>query len=224
MIQVLEPATAEVMAEIPQAGVEETDAAVARAKAAFPAWRAVAPGDRSALLHRLANALEENLEELARLEARNAGKPISDARGEMGMVVETFRYYAGAPERMTGRTIPVAGGVDMTFREPLGVVGLITPWNFPLTIASLEDGPGARRGQHDRAEAGRAHAAHRDRVRADRARGRHPRGRGERGGRARARSAGSGSWSTRTWRRSRSPARPRSAAASRRARRARSSA
>ncbi len=141
MIQVVEPATAEVMAELPQAGVEETDAAVARAKEAFPAWRAVAPGDRSALLHRLANALEENLEDLARLEARNAGKPISDARGEMGMVVETFRYYAGAPERMTGRTIPVAGGVDMTFREPLGVVGLITPWNFPLTIASWKMAP-----------------------------------------------------------------------------------
>ncbi|HMJ95577.1 MAG TPA: aldehyde dehydrogenase family protein, partial [Thermoleophilaceae bacterium] len=137
----MEPATAEVMAEIPQAGVEETDAAVARAKEAFPAWRAVAPGDRSALLHRLANALEENLEELARLEARNAGKPISDARGEMGMVVETFRYYAGGPERMTGRTIPVAGGVDMTFREPLGVVGLITPWNFPLNIASWKMAP-----------------------------------------------------------------------------------
>ena len=129
------------MAEIPQAGVEETDAAVARAKEAFPAWRAVAPGERSALLHRLANALEKNVDALARLEARNAGKPISDARGEMGMVVETFRYYAGAPERMTGRTIPVAGGVDMTFREPLGVVGLITPWNFPLTIASWKMAP-----------------------------------------------------------------------------------
>ena len=141
MIQVVEPATAKVMAEIPQAGVEETDAAVARAKAAFPAWRAVSPGDRSALLHQLANALEEHLEDLARIEARNAGKPIADARGEMGMVVETFRYYAGAPERMTGRTIPVAGGVDMTFREPLGVVGLITPWNFPLTIASWKMAP-----------------------------------------------------------------------------------
>jgi acyl-CoA reductase-like NAD-dependent aldehyde dehydrogenase len=140
-LEVLEPATEAILAEVPRAGVEETDAAVARAKAAFPAWRAVAPGDRSALLHRLANALEENLEELARLEARNAGKPISDARGEMGMVVETFRYYAGAPERMTGRTIPVAGGVDMTFREPLGVVGLITPWNFPLTIASWKMAP-----------------------------------------------------------------------------------
>src|SRR5918999_549221 len=112
MIQVLEPATAEVMAEVPQAGVEETDAAVARAKDAFPAWRAVAPGDRSALLHRLATALEENAEELARLEARNAGK-----------------------------TIPVSGGVDLPFREPLGVVGLITPWNFPLTIASWKLGP-----------------------------------------------------------------------------------
>jgi betaine-aldehyde dehydrogenase len=141
VIEVLEPATAEVMAELPRAGVEETDAAVARAKEAFPAWRVVAPGDRSALLHRLANALEEKVEDLARLEARNAGKPISDARGEMGMVVETFRYYAGAPERNTGRTIPVAGGVDMTFREPLGVVGLITPWNFPLTIAGWKLGP-----------------------------------------------------------------------------------
>jgi acyl-CoA reductase-like NAD-dependent aldehyde dehydrogenase len=141
MIQVVEPATAKVMDEVPQAGIEETDAAVARAREAFPAWRAVTPGDRSALLHRLANELEERHEELARLEARNAGKPISDARGEMGMVVDTFRYYAGAPERNTGRTIPVAGGVDMTFREPLGVVGLITPWNFPLTIASWKLGP-----------------------------------------------------------------------------------
>jgi acyl-CoA reductase-like NAD-dependent aldehyde dehydrogenase len=141
MIEVLEPATAEVMAEVPQAGVAETDAAVARAKQAFPAWRAVSPADRSSLLHRLANALEEKLEDLARLEARNAGKPISDARGEMGMVVETFRYYAGAPERNTGRTIPVAGGIDVTFREPLGVVGLITPWNFPLTIAGWKLGP-----------------------------------------------------------------------------------
>ena len=80
------------------------------------------------------------------LEARNAGKPIADARGEMGMVAATFRYYAGAPERLSGRTIPVAGGVDMTFREPLGVVGLITPWNFPLTIASwkMAPGPGGR--------------------------------------------------------------------------------
>jgi betaine-aldehyde dehydrogenase len=140
-LKVIEPATEEVLEEIPRAGAEEVDEAVARAKAAFPAWRAVAPADRSALIRGLADALEARLEDLARLEARNAGKPIGDARGEMEMVVETYRYYAGAPERNTGRTIPVAGGVDMTFREPLGVVGLITPWNFPLVIASWKCAP-----------------------------------------------------------------------------------
>jgi len=140
-IKVIEPATESVMAEVPRAGVEETDAAVARAKAAFPAWRAVAPADRAKLLRDLADAIEAKREELATLEARNAGKPIGDARGEIGMVVETFRYYAGAPERLLGQTIPVAGGVDMTFREPLGVVGLIVPWNFPLTIASWKVAP-----------------------------------------------------------------------------------
>ena len=141
MTRVLEPATEEVLAEVPSAGVEETDAAVARARAAFPAWRSVAPSDRAALLHRLADALEDARERLATLEARNAGKPIADARGEVGMVAATFRYYAGAPERLLGQTIPVAGGVDMTFREPLGVVGLIVPWNFPLTIASWKLAP-----------------------------------------------------------------------------------
>jgi acyl-CoA reductase-like NAD-dependent aldehyde dehydrogenase len=138
---VIEPATAEVMAELPRAGVEEAEAAVARAKAAFPAWRRVSPGDRAALLRRLADVLDARHEELAVLEARNAGKPISDARGEMGMVVDTFRYYAGAPERLLGDTIPVSGGAAMTFREPLGVVGLIVPWNFPLAIASWKLAP-----------------------------------------------------------------------------------
>jgi acyl-CoA reductase-like NAD-dependent aldehyde dehydrogenase len=141
MIRVIEPATAQVMAEIPQAGLEETDAAVERAKAAFPAWRAVAPGDRAAILHGLADAVASQREKLSVLEARNAGKPIGDARGEMQMVVDCFRYYAGAPERLLGKTIPVAGGVDMTFREPLGVVGLIVPWNFPLLIASWKVAP-----------------------------------------------------------------------------------
>jgi betaine-aldehyde dehydrogenase len=141
VIHVVEPATAEVMAELPQAGVEETDAAVERAREAFPAWRAVSPGDRAGLLHDLADALDSRREELARTEARNAGKPIGDARAEMQMVVETFRYYAGAPERLLGDTIPVPGGVDMTFREPLGVVGLIVPWNFPLVIASWKLAP-----------------------------------------------------------------------------------
>jgi acyl-CoA reductase-like NAD-dependent aldehyde dehydrogenase len=141
VIEVVEPATAEVMAELPRAGVEETDAAVARAKEAFPAWRAVEPGARAAQLRELAEALDGSREDLARTEARNAGKPIADARAEMEMVVETFRYYAGGPERLLGDTIPVPGGVNMTFREPLGVVGLIVPWNFPLVIASWKVAP-----------------------------------------------------------------------------------
>jgi acyl-CoA reductase-like NAD-dependent aldehyde dehydrogenase len=140
-LTVIEPATEAVLEELPRAGVEETDAAVARAKAALPGWRAMEPADRARLLHRLTDALEAAQEELAVLEARNAGKPIGDARGEMGMVVDTFRYYAGAPERLLGDTIPVAGGVALTFREPLGVVGLIVPWNFPLTIAAWKLAP-----------------------------------------------------------------------------------
>ena len=140
-LTVLEPATEQVLAELPRAGAEEADAAVARARAAYPAWRAVSPPDRARLLYRLADALAENREGLALMEARNAGKPIGDARGEMDMVADTFRYYAGGVERALGDTIPVSGGVGMTFREPLGVVALITPWNFPLTIASWKLAP-----------------------------------------------------------------------------------
>jgi len=138
---VINPATEEPIAEIEAAGVEETDAAVARAKEAFPGWRAVAPADRARLLRRLATLVEEHGEELARLESRNVGKPIQGARGEVGMVAEVFHYYAGAIDKHFGETIPVAGGVDLTFREPLGVVGLIVPWNFPLNIASWKLGP-----------------------------------------------------------------------------------
>jgi betaine-aldehyde dehydrogenase len=138
---VLNPATEEAIAELESAGVEGTDAAVARAKAAFPAWRAVAPADRARLLRRLATLVEDHDEELSRIESRNAGKPISGARGEIGMVAQVFHFYAGAVDKFHGETIPVAGGVDMTFREPLGVVGLITPWNFPLNIASWKLGP-----------------------------------------------------------------------------------
>ncbi|MCW3002076.1 MAG: aldehyde dehydrogenase [Conexibacter sp.] len=140
-LEVLEPATEQVLERIARAGVEEVDAAVARAKAAFPAWRAVAPGDRARLLRRLVSAMEDAHEELSVLEARNAGKPIASARGEIGMAIETVRYYAGAPERLLGDTIPVAGGMAFTVREPLGVVGLITPWNFPLSIACWKMAP-----------------------------------------------------------------------------------
>jgi betaine-aldehyde dehydrogenase len=140
-LTVVEPATERTLAELPRAGAEETDAAVERALRAFGAWRAVSPADRARVLLRLADLLEERREDLALIEARNAGKPIGDARGEMEMVSDTFRYYAGAPERLLGDTIPVDGGVNMTFREPLGVVGLIVPWNFPLTIASWKMAP-----------------------------------------------------------------------------------
>jgi acyl-CoA reductase-like NAD-dependent aldehyde dehydrogenase len=141
VVTVLEPATEEILAELPEADAAAADEAIARAKAAFPAWRASAPGERARLLLRIADALEERHEELARLEARNVGKPIASARGEIGGVIATFRYFAGGPDRLLGATIPVAGGVDMTFREPLGVVGLITPWNFPLPIACWKVAP-----------------------------------------------------------------------------------
>jgi acyl-CoA reductase-like NAD-dependent aldehyde dehydrogenase len=140
-LAVLEPATETVLAEVARAGVDEVDAAVARARAALPAWRALAPGKRARLLYALTDTLSAHREELAVLEARNAGKAIADARGEIGMVVDTFRYYAGAPERLLGDTIPVAGGQAFTVREPVGVVGLITPWNFPLTIAAWKLAP-----------------------------------------------------------------------------------
>jgi len=140
-LTVLNPATEEPIAELEQAGVEEADAAVARAKAAFPAWRAIAPGDRARLLRRLATLVEEHGEELAQIESRNVGKPIAGARGEVAMVAQVFHFYAGAVDKHHGETIPVAGGVAATFREPLGVVGLIVPWNFPLNIASWKLGP-----------------------------------------------------------------------------------
>ncbi len=138
---VVNPATEQPIAELPGAGVEETDRAVAAALAASAGWRAVKPADRARLLRRLAGVVEEHGEELARLETANVGKPISDSRWEVGMVADVFHYYAGAVEKHFGETVPVAGGVDMTFREPLGVVGLIVPWNFPLMLASWKLGP-----------------------------------------------------------------------------------
>jgi acyl-CoA reductase-like NAD-dependent aldehyde dehydrogenase len=138
---VINPATEETIVTLDSAGVEETDAAVARARAAYPAWRAVSPADRGRLLRRLAALVEEHHEELARIESQNVGKPIVGARGEVGMVADVFHFYAGAVDKKHGETIPVAGGIDLTFREPLGVVGLIVPWNFPLNISSWKLGP-----------------------------------------------------------------------------------
>jgi acyl-CoA reductase-like NAD-dependent aldehyde dehydrogenase len=140
-LTVVNPATEQPIAELAPAGVEETDAAVDRAHASFSSWRAVSPPDRARLLRRLATLVEEHGDELARIESENVGKPITGARTEIGMVAEVFHFYAGAVDKHHGETIPVAGGMAATFREPLGVVGLIVPWNFPLNIASWKIGP-----------------------------------------------------------------------------------
>ena len=133
--EVVNPATAQVLTSVALAGVEETDAAIARAVAAGPAWRAVTPADRGRLLRRFADLVDSHLEELAQLEVVGAGHTIGNARWEAGNVRDVLTYYSAAPERLFGRQIPVAGGIDVTFHEPLGVVGVIVPWNFPMPIA-----------------------------------------------------------------------------------------
>ncbi|WP_020422536.1 aldehyde dehydrogenase [Amycolatopsis sp. ATCC 39116] len=134
-MQVIDPATEDVITDVPLATEEEADAAIAKARKAFPAWRDTAPGDRARLLRRFAEAVDGDLENLARLEVRNSGHTIGNARWEAGNVRDVLHYYAAAPERLLGQQIPVAGGLDVTFHEPLGVVGLIVPWNFPMPIA-----------------------------------------------------------------------------------------
>jgi len=132
---VVNPATEQLVRTIEQADLAATDEAIRRAAAAFDTWRAVAPGDRARMLRSFASAVDDHLEELARLEVANSGHTIGNARWEAGNVRDVLMYYAAAPERMFGRQIPVPGGVDLTFKEPLGVVGVIVPWNFPMPIA-----------------------------------------------------------------------------------------
>ncbi len=141
VVTVVNPATEEVLADVPRQGVEEAGAAVRAAAAAFPAWRDLAPGDRARLLRRFAEKVEEHAEELALVETRNVGKPISDSRGEVGMVADVLHFYAGAVEKHRGASVPVAGGLDVTIPEPMGVVAAIVPWNFPLAITSWKVGP-----------------------------------------------------------------------------------
>ncbi|MQA63591.1 MAG: aldehyde dehydrogenase family protein [Actinophytocola sp.] len=133
--QVINPATEEVVGTVPSTSVAETDAAIARAHAAWPSWRAVAPADRARLLRRFAEAVDGDIERLARLEVANSGHTIGNARWEAGNVRDVLQYYSAAPERLFGKQIPVAGGINLTFAEPLGVVGVIVPWNFPMPIA-----------------------------------------------------------------------------------------
>jgi len=131
---VINPATAAPVIDVHLASVEETDTAIERAQEAFESWRAVAPGDRARLLRRFAGVVDDHIDELAELEVCNAGHTWGNARWEAGNVRDCLNYYSAAPERLFGRQIPVAGGVDITFHEPLGVVGIIVPWNFPMPI------------------------------------------------------------------------------------------
>ena len=141
MFSVINPATEEVVASIAPTSLEETDAAIARSATALKSWREVAPGDRATLLRRFSDVVRDHAEELAQLEVLNSGHTIGNARWEAGNVANVLAYYSGAPERLFGRQIPVAGGIDITFKEPVGVVGLIVPWNFPMPIAAWGFGP-----------------------------------------------------------------------------------
>jgi len=132
---VVNPATAAAVTDVPLASVEETDELIARAQAAFPAWRDLAPGERARLLRAFAAVVDAHIEELAQLEVTNSGHTLGNARWEAGNVRDVLNYYSAAPERLFGRQIPVPGGIDITFREPLGVAGVIVPWNFPMPIA-----------------------------------------------------------------------------------------
>src|SRR4051812_44822868 len=128
------PATAEPVTEVEEATSADTDALIERAAEVFPAWRDVAPGERARLLRRFAAVVDEHVEELAELEVRNAGHTWGNATWEAGNVRDCLNYYSATPERLFGKQIPVPGGIDVTFHEPLGVVGIIVPWNFPMPI------------------------------------------------------------------------------------------
>ncbi|MCX4979815.1 aldehyde dehydrogenase [Streptomyces sp. NBC_00572] len=141
MLQVLNPATEEPVATVPAATPADVDAAVARAAAAQRGWAAAAPADRARLLRRFAAVVDEHVEELARLEVTEAGHTIGNARWEAGNVRDLLDFAAGGVERLNGRQIPVAGGLDITILEPLGVVGVIAPWNFPMPIAAWATAP-----------------------------------------------------------------------------------
>jgi acyl-CoA reductase-like NAD-dependent aldehyde dehydrogenase len=132
---VINPATEEPVASVTATSAAETDEAIAIAVSAFDTWRKMAPGDRATLLRQFAASVDGALDELADIEVRNSGHPMASARWEAGNVRDVLNYYSAAPERLLGQQIPVAGGVDMTFHEPLGVVGVIVPWNFPMPIA-----------------------------------------------------------------------------------------
>jgi betaine-aldehyde dehydrogenase len=136
MTTLINPATEEVIRTIDHLDVGAVDDAVARAAAAQKRWAKLAPAERAGALRAFAAIVGEHVDELAALEVANSGHPIGNAEWEAGHVRDVLQFYSASPERMAGKQIPVAGGLDVTFHEPLGVVGVITPWNFPMTIAS----------------------------------------------------------------------------------------
>ncbi|HZX53142.1 MAG TPA: aldehyde dehydrogenase family protein, partial [Ilumatobacteraceae bacterium] len=140
-LALVNPATEAVIRDQPLATAADADAAIERAAAALPAWRALAPLDRIKVMRRFADMIAGHADELAHLETDNMGMPIASSRWCADTAAEVIHYYAGCVDKHTGATIPVAGGVTMTFHEPIGVVGLITPWNFPLMIATWKIGP-----------------------------------------------------------------------------------
>ncbi|MDQ1554075.1 MAG: hypothetical protein QOK46_1153 [Microbacteriaceae bacterium] len=133
---IVNPADETLITKVEHSTVEQVDDAVEAAVSAQRAWAALPPAGRAAALRRFAAVVDTAVDELALLETANSGHPITQARWEAGHVRDVLDYYAAAPERMIGKQIPVAGGLDVTFLEPLGVVGVIVPWNFPMTIAS----------------------------------------------------------------------------------------
>ena len=169
---VINPATEELLRTVEQTDEAGVDDAVARAKAAQRDWARLAPAERAAALRAFAAVVDAHVDELAALEVANSGHPIGNAQWEAGHVRDVLQYYSATPERLSGKQIPVAGGLDVTFNEPLGVVGVITPWNFPMTIASWGFAPALAAGQRGAGQAGRVDTADDHPARRARGRGR----------------------------------------------------
>jgi betaine-aldehyde dehydrogenase len=138
---IINPTTEKPVKEIELADLAATDLVIAKAEKAFQSWRKVNPGDRARLLRSFAAIVDSHIEELAQLEVLNSGHTIGNARWEASNVRDVLNYYSSAPERLFGKQIPVPNGIDITFKEPLGVIGIIVPWNFPMPIAGWGFGP-----------------------------------------------------------------------------------
>src|SRR3954469_22227551 len=147
-LDVLNPATGDAIANVPNMSADEVDEAVARAKAALPEWLDATPGERAELLLKLADVISDNAEELAQIESRNVGKPLMVSRDEMPFSADNLRFFAGAARNLEGKSAGeyIKGYTSMIRREPLGIVAGICPWNYPLMMAVWKMGPGLAAG------------------------------------------------------------------------------